>query len=217
MSSLDCLEGCSEAPLSTFPSLIRALNAEFNSQDALWEMRRERIEGILSTTTLDLTEINRFSHFSTQKELPYSRNLVHADADDRFALLILCWNPSYESKIHTHPVQGCFVVPLRGTIFETIYALESDGTVTETETRTYSADKPGVSFMADSLGIVHKIGDPSACTPAVTLHLYCPSYSTCQVWAAGATGQSEERTLSFFSRNGIRDADETMLDPDYFI
>ena len=213
MSSLDCLEGCAEplgSPLQTFAGLIRTLNASD-------ELDKERIEGILSTLKLELTEINRFSHYSTQKDLPYTRNLVHEDGRGRFSLLCICWNPGFESKIHSHPVEGCFVVPLRGTICETLYYLETNGTVRESEMRTYSADKPGVSYMADSLGVVHKIANPSSCTSAVTLHLYCPSYNRCRVWAAGPMGQSEERTLSFFSRYGIRDADEAMFDLDYFI
>lgn len=38
-----------------------------------------------------------------------------------------------------------------------------------------------VAFIQDSIGL-HKVGNPSAITPAVTLHLYSPPFQDCRVW-----------------------------------
>jgi len=188
---------------------VHELNLEFD-HERNWETRKENILQILANTQLELTEINRYSLYSTQRELPYTRNLVHNHKDDKYSLIVLCWNPGFESKIHNHPVEGCFVMPLRGSIVETQYTINSDGTASLSDTKLFSAESPGVSFMADSLGLLHKIANPSRSDGAVTLHLYTPSYTKCKVWLS-ENCQPEERVMSFFSSNGVKLAEDDMI------
>jgi cysteine dioxygenase len=38
-----------------------------------------------------------------------------------------------------------------------------------------------LAYITDSMGY-HKVGNPSATVPSVTLHLYAPPFSECTVW-----------------------------------
>ena len=136
-------------------------------------------------------------------------------------MLVLCWRPGFESRIHNHPAQGCFVMPLRGCICETQYSLHDDGSLTPAGATIFSAESPGaVSFMSDTLGRLHKISNPDPHAGSVTLHLYTPSFTKCRVWLdeTGAA-PSEERTMGLFSVNGRKtlDEDSGTIDVDYYI
>ena len=52
----------------------------------------------------------------------YTRNLVDA-GNDRFNLMILCWNESQSSAIHDHADSHCFLKVLKGNLTEIKYAL----------------------------------------------------------------------------------------------
>jgi len=41
--------------------------------------------------------------------------------DERYTLMVLCWNPQSVSPVHDHPCEGCFVRVLSGAIQETRY------------------------------------------------------------------------------------------------
>ena len=220
-ASLDCYEmGCCtvdvDGKICSFGSLILALNAEYAAENKStdWVERKGRIEEILFRTELELTEINKYSMFSSQSDLPYTRNLVHQHSADSYTLLVLCWKPGFESKIHSHPVDGCFVMPLRGAICETLYSIDDGGYLCQTETKTLDANSQsgrGISFMSDTMGRLHKISNPSDNVGAVTLHLYTPSFSSCRVWVAENSNKTEERNMSLFSSNGIRTHSEEVV------
>lgn len=211
-----CEGGCIEDSggiIRTFQSLIRELKSLYEDKG----YNQDSITTMLKSTNLDLTEINRYSLYSSQESLPYTRNLVYSNDD--FTLLVLCWRPGFESKIHNHPVRGCFVLPLLGSICETRYELHSDNTLKLMESVEICAgEKRKISFMSDSLGMLHKISNTSKTAGAVTLHLYTPPFSKCNVWSSLDDQQPLERTMVVFSTNGIRPCEEdSVFDLEYFI
>ena len=236
--SLDCCEVggfVSEdgIHIKTFATLVRLLQREWANAETRANAAtpsRESLEDLLGRFQPEQTEVNRYSLFSSQGGLPYTRNLVHQE-EGAFTLLVLCWNSGYESLVHSHPVDACFVVPLSGKIVETRFGVQEGHVEWDNPQVTVHEpcqDKDGptpVSFLADSLGLVHKIANGSSTQGAITLHLYCPPFQRCKVWtnplssvAGIRSEQPQERTMVLHSVHGLRcAADDAAVDLDFFI
>lgn len=116
-----------------------------------------------------------------------------------YTLLVLCWNQGQCSPIHDHPCDGCWMRVLEGQVQECRYQPQKGGTagsddaaaaaLVGTSDETYTAGD--LAFIDDNLGY-HKVGNPSATVPAVTLHLYSPPFATCKVWTTPDQGRSSE-------------------------
>ena len=132
----------------------------------------------------------RYAHFDPTQ--PYTRNLISTD-HETFTLLLLCWNPACESKIHDHPCDGCWMQVLQGQVNECRYeypaatttSSSSLGAVAGADHLQCIADETfvegQVAYINDSIGL-HKVGNPSMDVPAITLHLYSPPFQDCRVW-----------------------------------
>jgi hypothetical protein len=81
-----------------------------------WVERKAAINHILEKVDLTTSELNRYTFWDLEKA--YTRNLISTD-NVNYSLLLLCWNPGKESKIHYHPCDGCFIKTMRGCIRET--------------------------------------------------------------------------------------------------
>jgi predicted metal-dependent enzyme (double-stranded beta helix superfamily) len=186
--SFDAMEGWVAAmdsswSIGSFEALVQALD-ELYSVECAWPERYAALRNLLGRVKLSSREISKFISWGSS-ELPYTRNLVATDGRN-YSLLVLCWNAGRESKIHNHPCQGCFVMPMSGTLVETIYSVHPETEeIREEFATTY---KPWqISFMSDELGL-HKISNGSPDTGAVSLHLYTPPFNSCKVghcWALG--------------------------------
>lgn len=130
----------------------------------------------------------------------YTRNLISTD-HETYALILIVWNAGKYSPIHDHPCDGCWVHVIAGAVNEVRYARDDHRLV---EIGNATLTRGATTYMEDSIGL-HKIGNPSADTPAVTLHLYSPPYYKCRVWfdEEDADKSSEAHTC-YFSEYGER-------------
>jgi cysteine dioxygenase len=181
-------------PITDTNTLLQSLDNVF-ALGGEWPEKKSKLQRILQLVDLSTTEVNKYTFFDVEK--PYTRNLIGTD-NINYTLLLLCWNPGRESKIHNHPCDGCFIKTLAGCIKETRYEVTtSTSSIHRTATRFYCEGvsyQPiscrseyatiyllgQVSFMDDYIGL-HKIGNPSNSTGAITLHLYTPPFSVCKV------------------------------------
>ena len=160
----------------SFEQLQRSLDELFSVQSS-WPERYESLQTLLGRVKIPSKELSKFVDWSC-REMPYTRRLVGTDGLN-YTLLVLSWNPGRESKIHNHPCQGCFVLPMSGALVETIFSMHPDTEEIREEFSTIC--KPGsMSFMNDEIGL-HKIGNASRELGAVSLHLYTPPFSSCKV------------------------------------
>ena len=167
----------------TFTCLIAALNHAFRDNDLKnWPDRKKRLETILTNTHLNENEIQKYVFID--QDIPYTRNLVFSDQEN-YTLILMCWNPKKESKIHDHPCDGCFVKTLRGGVKESRYHMEEE-TGENGDVRKfmvfdfdYTTSAGEVNYMDDNLGY-HKIGCATE-ELAITLHLYTPPFQSCKV------------------------------------
>ncbi len=178
--------------IDSLPKLVNAINNVFRDfpsvclkegqrkrdcEDPNWPQRKEALFGVLDKTRLNALELCKYGLFD--KRIPYTRNLLVKQCED-YELLMLCWNCGMESKVHSHPCDGCFVKVLKGEIKETKYAPQPDKDGNLVLTTEAIAREGDVAYMDDYVGL-HKIGNPSPSVGAVTLHLYTPPYQTCKV------------------------------------
>lgn len=185
--------------ISKFRQLISEIDSIYKAF-LDWDIRKEKLQQILERSDLSTKSVNKFTHWDLSKS--YTRNLCHST--DEYTLLILCWSPGKESKIHNHPSQSCFIKTLRGCIREVVYGIDEDKDhLQPVRTRFYNEGQ--VSWMSDSIGL-HKIGNPSPESGSVTLHLYTPPFSECKVWNSSTDNASnfEVAKMGFFSVMGLR-------------
>lgn len=187
------------APIRKMSSLINEIDSVYRySQD--WDIRKEELQEILERADLSTEEVNKFTHWDNSKS--YTRNLAHSTDD--YTLLILCWSPGKESKIHNHPGESCFIKTLRGCIREVVYKLdEASDNLLPLRTRFYNEGQ--VSWMSDKIGL-HKISNPCREGGSVTLHLYTPPFAECKVWnnCQDKASAYEIAKMGFFSVMGLR-------------
>jgi cysteine dioxygenase len=152
-------------------------------------------------------EHKRFEHWNPSKK--YTRNLIATD-HETFTLMLLCWNESQGSPIHSHAGSECFMRIIEGSVVESKYhviqsnctkidesfaditfSADSDNASSSDRTQNsklpvvelYShrvASEGSVLFINDTIG-VHKIENPFP-TRAVTLHCYLPPYESCVLY-----------------------------------
>lgn len=122
-------------------------------------------------------EVSRFAHFDSSRH--YTRNLIATD-DETYTLLLLCWNPGMKSPIHDHPCDGCWMRVVSGSVQEKRYRYNKrDENLICTQDESFREGE--IAFIEDSMGY-HSVGNASAKTPAITLHLYSPPFQQCKIW-----------------------------------
>lgn len=171
---------CCKGKITTVACAIEAINSVFNQSSpnysCIWIERKAKLMEILNKIDFAPTELSKYTFYDS--DIPYTRNLVATD-NVNYTLLLLCWSPGRESKIHDHPCEGCFVRTLSGNIKEWVYTVNM-----ETNEIVYVRDQvygQGLtSFMSDEVGL-HKIGNPDPVVGATSLHLYVPPFQRCKV------------------------------------
>ena len=94
----------------------------------------------------------------------YKRIKLDKYSNDKFELILICWNKDQITKIHSHSDNGCLMKILEGEIEEIIY----DKNKNIINKNIYK--KNNVSFIHNEIGY-HKI---NATKMSITLHLYSP-------------------------------------------
>lgn len=109
--------------IDSVPQLVNGLDSIFKSKSVGWEITKHSLTKLLTNVNLSSDEINKFTFWDSEKA--YTRNMVATDHEN-YTLLLLCWNPGKESKIHNHPCDGCFVKTIRGCLREAQYSVHKE-------------------------------------------------------------------------------------------
>ena len=105
-------------------------------------------------------------------EKGYTRNL--AFRNERFEILVICWNKGQSSPIHDHPVNGCLVKILKGTLVEECFQMKDDNPILTDINKITSVDiNNSISYQEGKTGL-HRIINPSETECSVTIHIYSP-------------------------------------------
>ena len=127
---------------------------------------------------LDISSNEIAKYIVWDYKVPYTRNKI-ATSNDKYELLVLCWNPGKESKIHNHPGDGCYVKVISGSMKESIYKVSGSQLNRLSLLSESTASSGHVCYIDDSVGL-HRLGNPTD-EGAITLHLYTPPVTSCKV------------------------------------
>jgi cysteine dioxygenase len=118
----------------------------------------------------------------------YTRTtLLHTDS---FVALLLCWPPGVCSPVHAHSdaetkiKSSCFMLVLEGALHETTFApsqIVGPDAVSAVGGESRVLEAGATAYMDDNVG-VHKVGNASTSTRAVSLHIYAPGWQTVQLY-----------------------------------
>jgi cysteine dioxygenase len=174
---------------SPIHSLFEALRGDF-ARDVQGPNAKQMIADYVSRHD----DWHRYLNFRPTK---YTRNLV--GLDDRFELLVLCWNPGQETPIHNHEGQNCWMAVLQGELEEVHFAFpgEAAGSLRRLGSFDY---RPGdVGYIHDdiALHVIRPLGE----RPCVSLHLYSLPFRECNIYCP-ETGRISRKTLSYDTVNG---------------
>lgn len=104
----------------------------------------------------------------------YKRN--HIMKNERYELILLCWEEGQITPIHDHDGENCWVYFVDGRFSETIYSMGDKMKVLEENEMLPGA----VSYMADASGL-HSIKNVTE-GRGMTLHLYANPILKCRVF-----------------------------------
>ncbi|XP_076632542.1 cysteine dioxygenase type 1 [Colletes latitarsis] len=189
-----------EQKVSTLHELIDALHEAFETDN----VNIDQVQDLMASYRSNPLEWKKYAKFDRYR---YTRNLVD-EGNGRFNLMVLCWGEGHGSAIHDHANAHCVMKILQGELCETRYAWpvkyennkENDEPEELKELVRNTVGLNEICYINDSLGL-HRVENPSAVNPAVSLHLYSPPFSSCSVFNK-QTGQRTSSNVTFWSKYG---------------
>lgn len=173
------------------------LNSEKNTQTnilsindlvtALSEGERTTYNSIIRSIDIPTSE---FENFCSWSDDCYTRNCIIEN--DKFELILLCWEPGQKTPIHDHGGEECWVRAVRGEFEEVIYKMDDND-----EPQLVKSDiskTNDITYMIDFMGFhsLQNISDERS----MSLHLYAKPIKTCNSYDE-ATGKIIHRELSY--------------------
>ena len=140
---------------------------------ALSEGERTTYNTIFRSANIPISEFDDFCVWSDDS---YTRNCVFED--ERFELILLCWEEGQKTPIHDHGGEECWVKIVEGAIEEELYTLDE---MSELQLiKTDIAKKNDISYMIDFMGF-HSLKNVSN-GRSMSLHLYAKPIKKCNIF-----------------------------------
>ncbi|KAL1454349.1 hypothetical protein WDU94_010618 [Cyamophila willieti] len=153
-----------------------------------------------------VSNVDDWRHYANFNQDKYTRNLVDS-GNGKFNLILLCWSQGQMSSIHDHAQAHCIMKMLQGSLTEVRYREEPNRTSNEignarplSEISRTELCENDVCYINDSIGL-HKVGNSSPHSTAVSLHLYSPPFDMCSSFDPH-TGRKTQVLMSFWSKFG---------------
>lgn len=186
--------------VSSLRELIDALHEAFETDHVDIDL----VQDIMASYKSNPLEWKKYAKFDRHR---YTRNLVDK-GNGRFNLMVLCWGEGHGSAIHDHANAHCVMKILQGELCETRYTWPMEHKDVEDSMELEGLKELGrstlglneICYINDSMGL-HRVENPSAVNPAVSLHLYSPPFSSCSVFNK-QTGQRTLCKVTFWSKYG---------------
>ncbi len=132
----------------------------------------EDFPGIIKNSNLSIHELKEASSWKSGE---YTRNCLARN--EKFELILLCWEPGSKTPLHDHGGEKCWVYQLDGLIEEVRYN-QNGKKLIESNRVTL---KPGqLTFMNDQMGF-HTIENNTAYR-SMSLHIYACPIDACKVF-----------------------------------
>ena len=164
------------------------------------EFKCDNVYQFLAKHPVDVDSISPFFHWS---EKFYTRNLIYKD--ERFELMVLCWDRGQVSRIHNHADQMCWMtVPvgkLRGQNFRAVEMDEEKGFCKLDETDMFDLSDCLASKVELEEPIHQILNLPEFNERAVSVHIYSKPFEKCLSYCRD-TDTFKEVNLAYSSIDG---------------
>ena len=117
-----------------------------------------------------------FEVFCSWSESTYTRNCIFEN--ERFELILICWQSSHKTPIHDHGGEECWVKVIDGEFKETVYKSNEVSEVNILKTNLFKVGD--ISYMIDFMGC-HELKNLSS-HRALSLHLYAKPIRNCNIY-----------------------------------
>ncbi|XP_045612311.1 cysteine dioxygenase type 1 [Procambarus clarkii] len=183
--------------VATLDDLVQELYQVFEDD----HVNVEVVQDLLASYKSNPIEWKKFAKFDRYR---YTRNLID-EGNGKFNLMLLCWGPSHTSTIHDHANAHCFMKMMSGSLQEVRFEWPQEAAEEQKEQEMVETDRNvlkinDVVYINDSLGL-HRVENTSHSEGAVSLHLYCPPFSSCSIFDE-RTGKKMKCPVTFWSKYG---------------
>lgn len=151
---------------STFQSIDELVTA-------LSEGERTTYNNIIRSIELP---VSAFENYCSWSDESYTRNCIIDN--EKFELILLCWEPGQITPIHDHGGEECWVRIIEGDFRETIYKDDAAGDLNKVKSSIAKAND--VTYMIDFMGF-HSLENLSN-KRSMSLHLYAKPIRSCNMY-----------------------------------
>lgn len=142
---------------------------------------------ILKNFDFQAIDFDSFQSWSSEK---YTRNCLYRD--EKFELILLCWEEGQGTSIHGHDGKDCWVYLLEGDMEEVLFSMNEQHQLSLDVAKRLKPHQ--LTFMNDRIGF-HKLRNVNK-GRSLSLHVYAKPIERCRFYDEN-TGQFIEKTLSF--------------------
>ncbi|MFT4602079.1 MAG: cysteine dioxygenase [Arenicella sp.] len=153
----------------------------------LSEGERTTYDNIIRSMTLPS---DAFDSFCSWSDDGYTRNCIYDN--EKFELILLCWEPGQLTPIHDHGGEECWVKVIKGEFRETIYQVDEADDLKAIKIATSKEGE--ITYMIDFMGF-HRLENLSD-TRSMSLHLYAKPIRSCKMFDE-ATGEFKRKKLVY--------------------
>lgn len=181
----------------TLQDLINELHKVFEDD----KVNIDYVQKLMTSYESNRADWKKFAKFDRHR---YTRNLVD-EGNGKFNLMLLCWNESQGSSIHSHANSHCFMKVLDGSVQEERFEWPDQSLGDSQEMKSIDINKfkkNETAYICDELGL-HRVENPSHSDKAISLHLYSPPFDECRCFDQ-KTGHSTAGKVTFWSKFGER-------------
>ncbi len=140
---------------------------------ALSEGERTKYDHIIRSTNLPKSIYQNYCSWSSDS---YTRNCIVDN--DKFELILLCWEEGQITPIHDHGGEECWVKIIEGEFRETIYQENEIGELAVVKSAV--ANTNDITYMIDFMGF-HSLENLSN-KRSMSLHLYAKPIRSCKLF-----------------------------------
>ncbi|MFK7786447.1 MAG: cysteine dioxygenase family protein [Crocinitomicaceae bacterium] len=130
--------------------------------------------------------VSEFENFCSWSDGCYTRNCVFED--EKFELILLCWEEGQKTPIHDHGGEECWVKTVKGELEESLFKMDEENTLKLIKSDVSQAND--ITYMIDFMGF-HSLKNISE-GRSMSLHLYAKPIKTCNIF--------DETTGNFINR-----------------
>jgi cysteine dioxygenase len=154
---------------------------------ALSEGERTTYNQIVRSIDIPIVEFENFCSWASDC---YTRNCVFED--EKFELILLCWEPGQKTPIHDHGGEECWVKAVQGEFEEVIYKLDDNDELNLVKSDISKTND--ITYMIDFMGF-HSLQNIST-ERSMSLHLYAKPIKSCNSYDE-ASGKLINRELVY--------------------